>query len=392
MRIDVEMTVQGGLHDAVTTTSALWLLDAKSHAASRKEVAADVAAVPCRLLDANSCAACRVLRSQSEIVAAEASDLQQQVQDAQCTNKEAEGSLEVLLTRVAVLRSERACLEQRCLTVERALGLQTAAFDEDAARWRDEVRSWQGLCADARTADDDARSRATDFDQQRAQAAQEAAELRCKIEAARHEVSEFYSLQSGLEAQRLQDASRLSQEVQHFVNTEAMANAAAALTSTEAEAIEEQLAQRQAEAAQEQAELIAEQDHCVALECQLLAVHQSLQFLRSECEEERSHCSQAVSNLHAVEQAAEQFHNASFEYTSTPMRLDVPDNGALTDLAEQVEARAHRARELEAESERIRCQRREETERCRDHVERLRAKVRHYRARCAELRKLASSA
>jgi len=160
----------------------------------------------------------------------------------------------------------------------------------------------------------------------------------------------------------------------------------------EAEALEDELTRRQAEAAEEQAELSEAQDRRLALECQLLSVQQGLQSLRTECDEERSLCSQAVGRLSAAERASERCQEARREHSASPMRLDVPDDKMLVDLTEQVEARAHRARELEAESERIRCQRREETERCRDHVERLRAKVRHYRARCAELRELAAAA
>lgn len=258
------------------------------------------------------------------------------------------------------------------------------------ARWEEEAVAWQALCTDAWAAADTTRGRTAKIEAQREAAERAVGELGRALDATRNEVARLHSVQSGLEAQRLQDTENASAETRWMMVEELEARARESAGIMERTAAEEELAVHREETVQSEASQWEWRQRRLLLEQEIADARRGAGVLRAECAEARDRCHGAVVRLDDTER---RLYEASSIPASGEPREPVASQAVVLQpvgerLAEELEQQSRRAGKLEAANQRLQEWRREEAESRWVSIERLRNKVRRYRASCTELRRL----
>mmetsp|Transcript_66092 Transcript_66092/g.119011 ORF Transcript_66092/g.119011 Transcript_66092/m.119011 type:complete len:236 (+) Transcript_66092:129-836(+) len=107
-------------------------------------------------------------------------------------------------------------LDRRCQDVEWLLQERKSVHSNARLRWEGEEAAWQTLCADAEEASAAACARRAASEARRAAAELQVRDLRASLQDTENEVARLHSVQSALEAKRLQTAEGAREAMAEF--------------------------------------------------------------------------------------------------------------------------------------------------------------------------------
>lgn len=253
------------------------------------------------ILPGASCSACKVLRQElgrlqfhvdSELQRAEA-------RTASCALDERAYQEACRIMQIA--ERDRIDMEERSAVAQKKLELQQQSQRTILLTWEDEVLAWRTLCEDTQSAVSAACKRAGEYEATRGVSDAARDELHAGLHAARAELQELHSVQSAVEAQRLQDARDEAREAQHFQRQhDAIDQQITGLNSTIA-ALAEGLNFKRSQLLDVERSIDEEREMQARLEKEMAEARAHMLALRAECDDQRHACNQLVRSLGAAE-------------------------------------------------------------------------------------------